>query len=147
LRAELDACPPGPGEDNEIELEMLDALERLGTLLRDTQQNTLPLVDTHHRVVGAERCHFTAPASLPDDPAQASGRVLYTPSRAWFVGGGRTQPAPWHAVRDVVQADRDLLLIRGDGTAAHFRFNTYSDAVEAAFLARRLKGAKGTRTL
>jgi len=148
LKAELETFQLGPGDDIEVELEMLDALERLAVLQRDVAAGSLPAIDTHHRVVASDLCHFTAPASLPDDPAQASGRVLFTNMRSIFVGGGGQKPIAWHTVREVIHADRDLMLVRADGSAAaHFRFNSYSDAVEAAFLARRLKGSKGTRTL
>ena len=42
--------------------------------------------------MGQEECHFIAPASLPDDPLQPSGRVLLTARRALFAGGGATVP-------------------------------------------------------
>lgn len=149
LKRELQSLTVTAGDDNEVELEMLDALERIAVLRHQTAGGALPEVETHHRVLAGDRCHFTAPASLPDDPVQASGRVLFTAARCVFVGGGgRPQPAAWHAVREVIQAERDVLLVRADGTAtAHFRFNTYGDAVAAAFLARRLKGTRGTPTL
>ena len=148
LRAQLNGLPLGAGDDNEVELEMIDALERLALLAGETAAGALPVVETQHRVLGGDRCHFTAPASLPEDPSQPSGRVLFTGARTFFVGGSQTQPVAWHAVRDVLHAERDVVLVRADGTAAaHFRFNSYCDAVAAAFLARRLRGAKGTRTL
>jgi hypothetical protein len=60
-----------------------------------------------------------------------------------FVGGGRTSATPWHAVHDIARIDRDLLLVRADRSpAAHFRFNTYGDAVLCAFLAGRLRRAR-----
>ena len=148
LRADLDGLPLGPGEDNEVELEMIEALERLASLHQENVDGALPVIETQHRVLAGDRCHFSAPASLPDDPAQASGRVLFTAARCLFVGGGQPRIVAWHTVRDVIQAERDVLLARADGSAgAHYRFNTFTDAVTAAFLARRLKGAKGTRTL
>ncbi len=148
LRAELGELSLAAGDDNEVELEMLDALDRLASLQRETTGGALPAVETQHRVLAGDRCHFSAPASLPDDPAQASGRVLYTAARSFYIGGGHPQPVAWHGVRDVIQAERDVLLVRTDGSAAaHFRFNSFSDAVAAAFLARRLKGTPGTRAL
>ena len=147
LKAALDGLPLRQGDDIEVELEMLDALEQLGALCRITAAGGLPIVETHHRVVAGELCHFTAPATLPDDPSQASGRLLFTAARAIFVGGGRPQPIAWHSVRDVIQTDRDLLLVRPENSSSHFRFNTYGDAVTAAFLARRLKGSRGARGL
>ena len=129
--------------DVEVENEMLEALERLQAL---EDAGTLPVVETQHRVIGGDACHFTAPASLPDDPGQASGRVLLTPARAIFVGSGRSAATAWHAVHQVARLDRDVLLVRADGTAAaQFRFNTFGDAVESAYLARRLKGGPSRR--
>lgn len=147
LRASLEGLQVEKGDDIEVELEMLDALEQLGRLREVAAAGSLPLVETHHRVVAGEICHFTAPATLPDDPSQASGRLLFTAARAIFVGGGRPLAIAWHAVRDVIQTDRDLLLVRAENSASHFRFNTYGDAVAAAFLARRLKGSRGARGL
>jgi hypothetical protein len=130
--------------DIELETEMLDALDALRIAQRQLAGGTLPVVETHHRVIGTDRCHFTAPASLPADQTQPAGRVLLGGSRAIFVGGGRTAATPWHAVREVVRSERDVLFVRGDGTpSAHYRFNTYGDAVVCAFLARQLRSATG----
>ena len=128
------------GEDVEIETEMLEALAELEKVRHAMAHGGVPVIETHHRVIGAEACHFTAPASLPTDAVQSSGRVLFTPSRSLFIGGGKTTGLPWHAVQHIVRQDRDLLLARAAaGEGAHFRFNSYADAVVAAFLAQRLK--------
>jgi hypothetical protein len=125
--------------DVELEAEMLDALDALRAAQRELADGVLPVVETHHRVIGTDRCHFTAPACLPADQAQPAGRVLLGGSRAIFVGGGRTAATPWHAVRQVVRSERDVLLVRGDGSAAaHYRFNTYGDAIVCALLAGQL---------
>jgi hypothetical protein len=76
---------------------------------------------------------------LPDDPAQPSGRVLFASTRALFVGGATMTPLAWHAVREVAQMDRDVLLVRSAEDARRFRFNSYTDALCAAALARHLK--------
>jgi hypothetical protein len=145
LRAQLDNVR-GEADDIEVELEMLDAAEALAALQHGLATGQLPVVETHHRVIGTETCHFTAPASLPDDGSQASGRLLFTPTRATFVGAGRTVATAWHAVHEVLRSERDLLLVRADHTpAAHFRFNTYMDAVSAAFLARHLRKPRSSR--
>jgi len=142
LRRQLETFTPAD-EDVEVELEMLDALDQLRSAQRIAATGSLPAVETRHRVIGAERCHFSAPASLPAEQGQASGRVLLTPIRAVFVGAGRTSATAWHAVHEVVRMERDVLLLRADHSpAAHFRFNTYGDAVVCAFLARHLKGAR-----
>ncbi|MBA3641769.1 MAG: hypothetical protein M3541_04305 [Acidobacteriota bacterium] len=142
LREQLDALT-APDLDTEVELEMLDALDQLREAQRAAAAGALAIVETHHRVIGADRCHFTAPASLPSDQHQANGRLLLTSARAVFVGGGRTSAAPWHAVHEIVRVERDVLLLRGDRSpAAHYRFNTYADAVLCAFLAGRLRRAR-----
>lgn len=142
LRAALDGLGL-PEEDVEIEREMLDALEHLVALAASVGAGPLPIVETGHRVVGAETCHFTAPASMPDDTAQPSGRLLLTGGRAIFVGGARGATVPWHSVGEVVHADRDLILIRADREQLYrFRFNSYSDALCGAFLAQRLMPAR-----
>jgi hypothetical protein len=135
-------------DDVEVEQEMLDSLQRIAELQGGAGAGKLPEIETHHRIVGADTCHFSAPASLPADPSQPSGRVLLTNTRSLFLGGSSGTSIAWHSVRDVIRIDRDVLLVRGDGSAgAHFRFNSFSDAATAAFLARRLKGRRGTATL
>lgn len=130
--------------DVELESEMLDGLDALRAAQRQVANGGLPVVETHHRVIGTDRCHFSAPASLPAEQAQPSGRVLLAGSRAVFVGGGRTAATPWHNVRQIVRSERDVLFVRGDGTAAaQYRFNTYGDAIVCAFLARHLGSVKG----
>ena len=142
LREQLDALT-APDLDTEVESEMLDALEQLREAQRDAAAGNLPVVETHHRVIGGDRCHFTAPASLPSDEHQANGRLLLTSGRAVFVGGGRTAAAPWHSVHEIVRVERDVLLLRADRSpVAHYRFNTYGDAVLCAFLAGRLRRAR-----
>jgi len=135
LLDELGASEP----DLEIEREMLDALEALRRAQPDLAGGSLPIVETRHRVIGQDACHFTAPASLPSDQSQPAGRVLLTGARAVFVGGGRSSATPWHAVRTIARRERDVLLVRtAESAAAHFRFNTYTDAVLCALLARHL---------
>ena len=142
LREQLETLA-APGVDVEMELEMLDALEQLRAAQREAAAGALPIVETHHRVIGHDTWHFTAPVSLPSDEHQATGRLLLTSARAVFVGAGRTAATPWHAVHEIARIDRDLLLVRADRSpAAHFRFNTYGDAVLCAFLAGRLKRAR-----
>jgi hypothetical protein len=138
LRGALHVQPP-LGDDIELEEEMLEGLERLIALTVDLAEGRLPHLDTSHRIVGADACHFSAPVSMPDDPAQPTGRLLLTGSRAVFAGGARPKTVAWHAAREVVQADRDVLLVRSDLDSAYrFRCNTYGDALTAAAIARHL---------
>lgn len=138
LGAELDRL--GLSDDDlEIEREMLDGLQRLADATTAVDATGLPAIETGHRVVGSEPCHFTAPVSMPDEPAQPGGRLLLTRGRAIFVGGANGTAIAWHTVGQVWQVERDLLLIRSDREAVHrFRCNSFGDAMCAAFLARKL---------
>jgi hypothetical protein len=145
LRARLDQLA-SPHEDLEFEREMLDALEHLVEFAAAVAEDGLPTVGTGHRVVGTDICHFTASVSMPDDPAQPSGRLLLTNARAIFVGGTRGVTVAWHAVAQPVHADRDLILVRNDGTALYrFRCNSFDDALCARFIARQLAGRGSKR--
>lgn len=144
LSADLNALAL-PEEEIEIEREMLDGLDQLARLQTALAADGLPVVETGHRVVGAETCHFSAPSSMPDDPAQPSGRLIFTGARAILVGGARALTLPWHAVADVVQQDRDVILVRHDRETIHrFRCNVFADALCAGLLARTL--ARRTRS-
>ena len=140
LEASLRATPPF-ADDLEIEEEMLEALKQLLELERGLTASCLPEVETSHRVVGSDRCHFSAPVSMPDDPAQPTGRLLLTSTRAVFAGGARTPALPWHATREVFQSGRDLLLVFRNGQAGdshRFRCNSFTDALSGAAIARHL---------
>jgi len=130
---------PPFADDLELEEEMLEALRQLVALSRDLAASRLPIVETAHRIVGADLCHFSVPVSVPDDPAQPTGRLLLTSTRAAFAGGARLPGLAWHAVRDVVQNGRDVLFVRaGAGEAVRFRCNSFTDAVCGAAIARHL---------
>jgi hypothetical protein len=151
LRNALHVQPP-LADDVEIEEEMLEGLERLIALTADLAEGRLPTIETAHRIVGTDACHFSAPVSMPEDVAQPTGRLLLTGTRAVFAGGARPTTLAWHAAAEVLQADRDVLLIRSDREVAYrFRCNNYGDALTAAAIARHLaararRGA-GSRTL
>jgi hypothetical protein len=140
---------PALADDLEIEEEMLDALRQLLALEADLAAARVPIVETTHRVVGSDRCHFSAPVSMPDDPAQPTGRLLLTSTRAVFAGGARTPALPWHAAREVVQSGRDLFFVfrNAQEDAGHrFRCNSFADALCGAAIARHLlRSARGGR--
>jgi hypothetical protein len=128
-----------PEEDIEIEREMLAGLEHLVSLRATVAASDLPIVETGHRIVGTDVCHFSTPASMPDDPSQPSGRLILTNARAIFVGGARTVTIPWHAIAEVIDQDRDLVLVRRDRDTLHrIRCNVFDDVLSAAFVARTL---------
>lgn len=124
-------------DDREIEREMLEALEALVGLAAEVDAKGPPTIVTGHKAAGTDRCHFAAPASLPDDPAQPAGTLLLTSSRAVFVGGSQSIAMPWHAVMSLTRAERDLLLASRSATH-RVRCNSYSDALRVQFLARHL---------
>jgi hypothetical protein len=133
-----------PDDDVEMEREMLEGLEQLARLQALVAVNGLPSLETGHRVVGSDTCHFSAPSSMPEESAQPSGRLILTSARAVFVGGAKATTVPWHAVSDVLQQQRDVVLVRNDRELLYrFRCNLFADAMGAAFLARTL--AHGAR--
>lgn len=141
LGARLIASPP-LGEDVEVEEEMLQALRDLLALERDLESAVLPAIETSHRVAHGEPCHFSAPVSMPDDPAQPTGRLLLTGGRAVFAGGSRTPAVSWHAAREVIRQGRDLIVVRSNGDDGYrFRCNTFTDALCGAAIARHLMRA------
>jgi hypothetical protein len=138
LAAALDALAL-PEEDIELEREMLEGLTAACEQRAQLESGGLPVVETAHRVIGAEVCHFSAPVFMPDEPLQPAGRLLFTPVRAVFVGGGKPSSIPWHSIGDVHHSARDVLLVRVDREHLYrFRTNSYADALCALQLVRRL---------
>lgn len=143
LKSQLDALGL-PEEEIELEREMLEGLEAVLALQRQVDSSGLPVAETGHRVIGSEPCHFTAVVFAPDEPDHPGGRLLFTATRALFVGGGRTITTAWHSIGDVHQADRDVLLIRVDRERLYrYRCNSFADAMCATLLARRLMPRRG----
>jgi hypothetical protein len=135
-----------PDEEIEIEREMLGALLDLAELTTSVQLDGLPTIVTGHRIIREERCHFTAPVSMPDDPSQPGGRLFLTERRAAFAGGAVSSSIAWPRVAGVLAIERDLLLIgAGETMLSRFRCNSFSDALCAAFLARELSDAPRQR--
>jgi hypothetical protein len=132
-----------PEEEVEIEREMLAGLDELVTLHSSVSAGTLPVIQTGHRVVGIDACHFSAPCSMPDEASEPSGRLILTSARAIFAGGATSIAVPWHAVAKVLQQHRDVMLIRRDReTLYRFRCNAFADALSAALLARTLSSRR-----
>jgi hypothetical protein len=137
LRALLDSTGL-PEEDIEVEREMLEGLAARCALHAACERSGLPVIETGHRAAAGQRCHFSAPVSMPDEPGQPSGRLLLTGLRAVFAGPG-SATVPWHAVAHVIQADRDILLVqRGRDRTHRFRCNSYADALTGAYISQRL---------
>lgn len=131
LRPRLAA--PADIDERERQDEMLDALERLCAFAHDA---ALPVLDTQHRVIGTDVCHFMAPVSAPDH-GDAAGKLFLTSQRVIFAGGASIA-WPWHRVRRSSRHDRDVLFEGGDTLALRLRCNSYGDAAVACFVAERL---------
>ena len=113
--------------------EMLDAVERLCDV---SAAEALPVLETQHRVIGTDICHFMAPVSAPDH-GDAVGKLFLTSQRIIFAGGASIA-WPWHRVRRATRHDRDVVFEGGDALTLRLRCNTYGDAAMAAALAERL---------
>lgn len=132
LRSRL--APDAEIDERERQVEMiegLDALAGLGAL------ETMPALDTQHRVIGGDACHFMAPVSAPDH-GDAIGKLFLTSERVIFAGGASIA-WPWHRVRRVTRHERDVLFEAGDTLALRLRCNSYADALVAAAVGERLK--------
>lgn len=125
-------------EDVEMELELraawLDVLELAGS----ARLGDLPVLETNHRVVGADTCYFIAPAFAVDRPHEP-GKVFLTDRRVMFVGSTVTS-AGWGRVSRIDDVERDLVVVwAGASGLRRYRFNTLRDAKRGAFVARWLK--------
>ncbi len=116
----------------EAQHEMLDGL----AALVDFARADLPVLDTQHRVIGTDTCHFLAPASLVDQ-VDSGGKVFVTSTRVIFASG-TVLSWPWHLIARVRREDRDLLVDLKGRPAVRLRLNTYEAALVIAALVGRL---------
>jgi hypothetical protein len=133
------AEPGWHGADVELELEMLEGRLAVLALEDRARAGALPWVETQHKAVAGETCHFIAPASVATDTGETGGTLFLTARRLRFVGGGGWSVA-WSALRDVRDADRDLIVTTVTGRETRFRCNSYADARVACRLAQVLEG-------
>lgn len=133
LRAALAA--QNSSVDHEAQDEMLEAMEAVLA----AAPAPLPTVTTQHRVIGADACHFTAPVTLVADVG-VPGRLFLTSARCIFAGG-KVQAWPWHRIRQVMRAGRDVaLVVAGQDAHVHLQTNSYTDALLIVHLSERLRG-------
>jgi hypothetical protein len=121
-------------DEAECRSEMIEGLVRLVELHASAP---LPLLDSQHRVIGVDACHFAAPAGLAGDDQETPGKLFLTSKRLVFAGGP-VRAWPWHRILDVARIERDVVVTIRDAGMIRVRFNSYSDALEARFLAQRL---------
>src|SRR5262249_47497848 len=129
LRQSMVTASESPDEAERQE-EMIDGLEHLLTLAG----GALPILDTQHRVIGADVCHLAVPCGLAGE-TETPGKLFLTSARLIF-SGGRVQTWPWHRVRQVVRVERALVFtIAGVPDDIHINCNSYGDALAAGYLA------------
>ena len=129
------ATAAGPGQDDsERQAEMTEGLRQL---LAVAGQRELPVIATRHRVIGADVCHFIAPATKIDSGDEV-GKLFLTAQRLIFVGGA-VATVPWHRVRGLVREGRAVGVSVSGADGWQFRCNTYGDALLACHLAGRLR--------
>ena len=131
-RLERALADAAPGEDVESQQEMIDALRRL---LELAGAERLPVIDSQHRVVGTDVCHFMAPVTLGEADS-TPGKLFLTSRRLVIVTGGVTA-RPWHAVRQVSRLGRRLAVGAGE-SALVIQCNSYGEAIAAHHVAVRL---------
>jgi hypothetical protein len=120
-------------DERERQVEMLEALDNLCLVMA----SAMPVLDTQHRVIGSDACHFMAPVGAPDH-GDAIGKLFLTSQRVIFAGGASIA-WPWHRVRRVTRHERDVLFEGGDTLALRLRCNSYTDALAAAAIGDRLR--------
>lgn len=118
--------------------EFLDGLAALMPLQAGP---ALPIVDTQHRVIGGDACHFLTPASLADQ-VDAGGKLFVTSARV-ILATGSVQSWPWHNVSAVQRLERDVILVLRGRPPVHLRLNSYEAALVTAHLAERLVNRRG----
>lgn len=129
---------PAPLDETENQQEMIDGLD---ALLQLAETTALPIVETQHRVIGADTCHLLVPATLAGEVA-VPGKIFLTSARLVFAGG-RAQAWPWHRVRTIRRAGRNVLVVvAGSESAVHLQCNSYGDALLVAYVANRLTAAR-----
>ncbi len=117
----------------EAQTEMLDALDAALAL---STRATLPMVETQHRVIGPDRCHYIAPASLADQ-LDGGGRLFVTSDRLILVAGG-VKTWGWHQIARLDRRDRDVLITLKGRDPLHLRLNAYEHAILVTAMAGRL---------
>ena len=121
-----------PSDDVESQQEMIEGLRRL---LELASRASLPVVDSQHRVVGSDLCHFLSPVAFGD--ADAAPGKLFLTSRRLVIVTGTVTSRPWHAVGHLSRAGRRLAVGTGE-TALVIQCNSYGDALVAHHVALRL---------
>lgn len=133
LAAALAADTSLPLDEREQRDEMIDGLRQLLTVVSD---GALPTVETQHRVIGTDPCHFMTPVSLAG--ASGSPGKLFLTSRRLIIASASVTALPWHRIRHLTRAGRDLITGVSTEQLVHVQCNSYGDALVVRHLASRL---------
>jgi len=127
-----------------IEIEMLEGLREFLEFRAEAERDGLPVLDTQHRVLGADRCHFWTPA-FPPDRVEAGGKLFFTGTRLVFLGGG-VQATPWNAVSKISREGCDLVVVvPSRDQVLRFRCNAFGEAMRGQYVAEQLLAANRAR--
>jgi hypothetical protein len=117
-----------PGDELELEIEVIEGALDLLTLQERVAEGGLPVVPHQHKALGDERCHFAAAAFLASDASQRTGRLFLTDRRLVFLAAPLVT-LPWGAIARIDEEGRDVIVTApGRGAFHRFRCNSYSDA-------------------
>jgi hypothetical protein len=131
LRESAAASDSAPDSAEERE-EMLDGLDALTALAA----GPLPVLTTQHRVIGADTCHFIVPVTLADD-LPVPGKLFLTSARLIVAAGG-SRAWPWHRIRSITRAGRELFVSGASDATLRITCNNFADALAVEHAARRL---------
>lgn len=96
----------------------------------------LPVLETQHRAVGPDVCHFAVPASMPD--RDVFGKLFVTSRRVIFSGPSSIALGLGRIA--TFDADhRDVVIRAGGEGPLRFRCNSFGDAMMAVWILSRLK--------
>ena len=119
LRSRLNESSGPTTTATRFEREMLDGLEAVAELSATVSAYGLSPIPTGHRAVGHDRCFFSAPASLPDDPAQPSGTLLLTRRAPSSLAGRGRSPCPGTASHAACARSATCVLVRANQQDLH----------------------------
>ena len=143
-RAALERLRKRPAElglsedDADLELEWLAGLVEVETLKEQADGGApLAVIETNHRALAGEPCHFAAPASRPEVPGDGGGKLFFTPRRLVYIGATPVTLS-WAHVAAVEAAARDIVIRARPDRQLSFRCNSYVDALGGAWIASRL---------
>jgi len=143
-RAALERLRTRPAElglsddEADLELELLEGLLEVEALKEQVAGGAvLPVMETNHRALAGEPCHFAAPASRPDVAGDGGGKLFLTPHRLVYIGSTPVTLS-WAHVTGVDADARDIVIRARPDRLLSFRCNSYIDALRGAWIASRL---------